>query len=146
MKDLLLRLVATDRKYSDIAILFLRLLLGGMMLTHGWSKMISFVTLSTVFPDPLGIGSQLSLGLVLFAEIGCSLLLILGCLTRLAILPLMFDMIVVLFMIDTTATFYQKELPLLYLGMSIVLLWTGAYRYSLDTMIRKKLIRSEMIE
>ena len=90
MKELLLKLVASDRKHLDGALLFLRLFIGGMMLSHGWAKLASFSTLSATFPDPLGVGSTLSLLLILFAEVGCSCLLIFGLMTRLAALPLMF--------------------------------------------------------
>ena len=67
MKELLLKLVASDRKHLDGALLFLRLFIGGMMLSHGWAKLASFSTLSATFPDPLGVGSTLSLLLILFA-------------------------------------------------------------------------------
>ena len=58
MKELLLKLVASDRKHLDGALLFLRLFIGGMMLSHGWAKLASFSTLSATFPDPLGVGSS----------------------------------------------------------------------------------------
>ena len=51
MKELLLKLVASDRKHLDGALLFLRLFIGGMMLSHGWAKLASFSTLSATFPD-----------------------------------------------------------------------------------------------
>ena len=38
MKELLLKLVASDRKHLDGALLFLRLFIGGMMLSHGWAN------------------------------------------------------------------------------------------------------------
>ena len=72
MKELLLKLVASDRKHLDGALLFLRLFIGGMMLSHGWTKLATFSVLSATFPDPLGVGSTLSLLLILFAEVGCS--------------------------------------------------------------------------
>ena len=97
MKELLLKLVASDRKHLDGALLFLRLFIGGMMLSHGWAKLASFSTLSATFPDPLGVGSTLSLLLILFAEVGCSCLLIFGLMTRLAALPLMFGMLMAFF-------------------------------------------------
>ena len=99
MKELLLKLVASDRKHLDGALLFLRLFIGGMMLSHGWAKLASFSTLSATFPDPLGVGSTLSLLLILFAEVGCSCLLIFGLMTRLAALPLMFGMLMAFFVI-----------------------------------------------
>ena len=55
MKELLLKLVASDRKHLDGALLFLRLFIGGMMLSQGWAKLASFSTLSATFPDPVQI-------------------------------------------------------------------------------------------
>ena len=46
MKELLLKLVASDRKHLDGALLFLRLFIGGMMLSHGWTKLATFSVLS----------------------------------------------------------------------------------------------------
>ena len=108
MKELLLKLVASDRKHLDGALLFLRLFIGGMMLSHGWAKLASFSTLSATFPDPLGVGSTLSLLLILFAEVGCSCLLIFGLMTRLAALPLMFGMLMAFFVIHGAGLYIQK--------------------------------------
>ena len=123
MKELLLKLVASDRKHLDGALLFLRLFIGGMMLSHGWAKLASFSTLSATFPDPLGVGSTLSLLLILFAEVGCSCLLIFGLMTRLAALPLMFGMLMAFFVIHGADPFAVRELPLLYRGVFVFLRW-----------------------
>ena len=140
MKELLLKLVASDRKHLDGALLFLRLFIGGMMLSHGWAKLASFSTLSATFPDPLGVGSTLSLLLILFAEVGCSCLLIFGLMTRLAALPLMFGMLMAFFVIHGADPFAVRELPLLY----VFLLWGGAGSYSLDEWIRRRIIHREI--
>lgn len=142
MKELLLKLLAIDQRYTDRGILFLRLFFGFMMLVlHGWAKLSAFPSLSQHFPDPLGVGSTASLVMIICAEAGCSLLLILGFMTRLATLPLMFGMLMATFAIHGADPFAARELPLLYLAVYIVLLWTGAGRYSLDEIIRRKLIR-----
>ena len=134
MKELLLKLVASDRKHLDGALLFLRLFIGGMMLSHGWAKLASFSTLSATFPDPLGVGSTLSLLLIL----------IFGLMTRLAALPLMFGMLMAFFVIHGADPFAVRELPLLYLGVYVFLLWGGAGSYSLDEWIRRRIIRREI--
>ena len=124
MKELLLKLVASDRKHLDGALLFLRLFIGGMMLSHGWAKLASFSTLSATFPDPLGVGSTLSLLLILF--------------------PLMFGMLMAFFVIHGADPFAVRELPLLYLGVYVFLLWGGAGSYSLDEWIRRRIIHREI--
>lgn len=141
MKDLLLKLVASDRPHLDGALLFLRLFAGGMMFTHGWAKLSSFGDLSETFPDPLGVSSTLSLVLILLAEVGGSMLLIFGLMTRLATLPLIFGMLMAIFVIHGEDPFAVRELALLYLGMFGILFWSGGGKYAVDEIIRQKLIR-----
>lgn len=141
MKDLLLKLVASDRPHLDGALLFLRLFAGGMMLTHGWAKLSSFGDLSETFPDPLGVSSTLSLVLILLTEVGGSMLLIFGLMTRLATLPLIFGMLMAIFVIHGEDPFAVRELALLYLGMFGILFWSGGGKYAVDEIIRQKLIR-----
>ena len=146
MKGFLLKLVASDWKHFNGAILFLRLFAGGLMLTHGWAKLSSFSDLAERFPDPLGVGSTLSLILILCAEVGCSLLLIFGLLTRLAVIPLIFGMLMAFFFIHAADPFAVKELPLMYTGIYLALLWSGGGKYAVDEIIRRNLIRRENFE
>lgn len=141
MKNLIIKLVSSDWKHFNGAILLLRLFIGCLMLTHGWAKLTSFSALSETFPDPLGVGHCTSLVLVLFAEAGCSLLLIFGLATRLAALPLIFNMLIATFVIHSGDPFATKELPLIYLGIYVVVFWAGAGKYSLDEIIRQRLTR-----
>lgn len=139
MKKLLLKLTSADKNSTDVALFLLRLFVGCMMLTHGFAKISAFSTLSHTFPDPLGVGSTLSLLLILFAEVGCSFLLIFGLMTRLATIPLMFGMAMATFVIHGADPFSVKELSLLYLGIYFILLLTGGGRFSLDEAIRSRL-------
>ena len=71
-------------------------------------------------------------------------LLIFGLMTRLAALPLMFGMLMAFFVIHGADPFAVRELPLLYLGVYVFLLWGGAGSYSLDEWIRRRIIRREI--
>ena len=65
--------------------LIIRLFVGIIMLVqHGLPKLIDYNSKKNVFPDPLGISSELSLALVVFAEVICSVFIILGLKTRLS--------------------------------------------------------------
>ena len=79
-------------KYStgafNTAMLLLRLALGILMMMHGYNKLVHFADMQHKFMNFLGLGSTLSLILVIFAEFFCSLFLILGLFTRLATIPL----------------------------------------------------------
>ena len=132
-------IIAPNQKFLSFGLLILRVLVGITMLTHGLVKLMSFSELSASFPDPIGLGSILSLILIIGAEVGCSLFVIVGAFTRLATIPLVFSMLVVIFVVHASDPFQMKELPLLYLGIYILLFFTGAGRISLDTIISKKI-------
>ena len=139
MKKVISSVIAPNPKLLSLGLLILRVLVGITMLTHGLAKLTSFSELSATFPDPIGLGSTLSLILMIGAEVGCSLFVIVGAFTRLATIPLMFSMLVVLFVVHASDPFQVKELPLLYLGIYILLFFTGAGRISLDSLISKKI-------
>lgn len=62
------------------------------VVSHGIAKWSNFDTMSTMFPDPLGIGSSASLSLAIFGEVICSLGFIVGAFYRLALIPMIFTM------------------------------------------------------
>ena len=127
--------------YQDITELILRIVLGSFMLTHGWPKLASFSEKSEKFPDPLGVGSFLSLSLATFAEFFCSLLLIIGLFTRFAAFNIFATMIVAGFIFHFSDPFVKKELALLYSAGFFYFLVMGGNRYSVDEWIRKTLKR-----
>ncbi len=73
----------------DSGLLLGRLGLGlSMAFAHGLGKLQNFSAVTPNFPDPLGVGSSLSLGLAVFAEFACGLLLALGLGTRIVLTQL----------------------------------------------------------
>lgn len=122
---------ATDTLQS-LGLFILRLFAGIMMLTHGLDKLLHFSQYAAAFPDPIGLGSTLSLVLVIGAEVGCSLLILFGLFTRLAVLPLIFNMIVAAFIAHAHDPFAVKELALVYLGIFIALFFTGSGKWSVE--------------
>lgn len=119
-------------KQINVGLLLMRLTFGGLMLVHGMQKLLGFGVMAEVFPDPLGMGSQLSLISAIGAEVGCSLLLILGLGTRLAVLPLAFTMIIALFVVHGSDPWKVKELAAIYLAGYAILFVTGPGNLSLD--------------
>ena len=87
------------------------------MLIHGWQKLSGFSEMAETFPDPLGMGSRMSLISAIGTELGCSLLLIAGVATRLVALPLAFTMIVALFVVHGNDPWKVKELAACYLAV-----------------------------
>jgi putative oxidoreductase len=120
-------------KLQDFGLLAIRLLSGGMMLTHGIPKFDRLFGEGPVkFADPFGLGPEISLGMVLFAEVGCSLLVMLGFKTRWATLPLLFTMLMASFYAHAADPFSDKELSLLFFTLFLSILISGGGRFSLD--------------
>lgn len=117
----------------NIAVLILRMVGGGFMLTHGVGKLEKLMAGGEIkFADPFGIGPAPSLALAVFAEVVCSVLLILGLGTRLASIPLIITMAVAAFIAHADDPFAQKEKALLFLAIYLVLLLVGSGKYSAD--------------
>ncbi len=117
---------------NDEALLLLRVAFGLMMMVHGWAKFQNFSQMSGAFPDPFGIGSSLSLTAAIFAELGCSALLLVGLGTRLAIVPLVVTMLVAIFIAHGADPWQKKELAVAYLAVYATLFVAGPGRYSVD--------------
>lgn len=122
---------------NDLGLLFLRLTAGGLMLTHGFPKLKNWSAMSNSFPDPLGIGSTLSLAGTVGAEFFCALLILLGIATRLASVPAFFTMVVAAFIVHASDPFQKKELALVYAGMYLALFFLGGGSYSLGNKFPK---------
>lgn len=120
---------------SDWILLALRIVFGTLLLVHGVQKIMSYESLATTFPDPIGLGSRLSLQLAIFAELFCSLGVITGLLFRLALIPVIVTMCVAAFFALKGAPWLQRELPLSYLLVFLLLEISGPGRYSLDSLI-----------
>jgi len=126
-------------KLQDLGLLAVRLLAGGMMLTHGIPKIDRLFGEGPVkFADPFGLGPEISLVLVIFAEVACSLLVMVGLKTRLATIPLLITMLVAAFYIHGADPFGEKELPLLFFTLFVSLLVSGPGNYTINRWIGGK--------
>lgn len=119
----------------DIAIFLARVAIAALMLTHGISKTALFNETPVQFMDFMGLGAEMSLGLAIFAEMGCSVLILLGLGTRIAVIPLIVTMLVAVFIVHSGDPFAKQEMGLHYLLVYIMLLLTGSGKYSLDRLI-----------
>lgn len=122
----------------DLALLIARVGIGVLMLVHGISKIPMLSQSPIQFYDFMGLGDQVSLWLALFAEIGCSILIIFGFATRLAVIPLIITMFVAVFIIHAEDPFVKQEMGLHYILIYVMLLLTGAGKYSIDYLISKR--------
>lgn len=135
---------------NSIGLLILRLGIGGYLLTHGWGKLqMVLAGQFDQFGDPIGLGSGLSLVLIMFAEFFCSLLVMAGLATRFAAAPIVFGMAIAafaahgddpwtsggareLFQAGETSYPASKQPALMFLLVFLTLIFTGAGRFSAD--------------
>jgi putative oxidoreductase len=128
-------------KYSagafNMAMLILRIGIGILMMMHGYGKLVHFGEKQHSFMNFLGLGSSISLALVVFAEFFCSLFILLGLFTRLAVIPLIITVCVIIFKVNHGDIFIDNENAPLYLISYLVLLLVGPGKISADSMIGK---------
>ena len=134
-----------DSDLTHMALLVARLWLGlSMLFNHGLDKLAHFNDMVVTFQDPLRIGPEASLILVIMAEVGGALLLTVGFMTRIAAAVLVIDMFVAFLMVNKTAMHGEGELAFLYLSGFVFLAIAGGGLFSLDTLAFNKTARSRI--
>ncbi|KIC89620.1 DoxX family protein [Flavihumibacter sp. ZG627] len=121
--------------HTDLATLLLRLIVGGLFIRYGWMKIVNYDQILPMFGDIIGIGSRLSFNLVIFAEFFCAILVVLGLVTRLAIIPIFITMTVVFFIAHANDPFDAKAIAFVYWLLCFVIFILGSGKYSLDKYI-----------
>ncbi|HSB93247.1 MAG TPA: DoxX family protein [Flavitalea sp.] len=121
----------------NFAMLFLRIGMGSLLLSHGYDKLVHFATYKSKFINFLGMGSGLSLSLVIFAEFFCSLFLIVGLFSRLVAIPIVIAMFMAVWKSHHFDFFGAGEKATLFLIGFITILLLGPGKASVDGMVGK---------
>jgi len=119
-------------------LLAIRIAVSVLMLTHGYPKLVKLVSGDYAFPDPIGLGSEFSLFLATFAEFFCSILVIIGYRTRLAVMPLIATMLVALLIVHSDDSVFEHVNILLYLLTYGILLHLGGGKFGLTFYLQNK--------
>ena len=133
----MIKLFSTNHsaKSINITLLIMRIGIALLMLTHGIPKIAKLSEDPVQFMNFLGLGTTLSLYLAIFGEVICSILVMLGLGTRLAVIPSVITMLVVVFHVHIADPFAKQEMGLHYLLTYAVLFIMGSGRYSLDHLL-----------
>jgi putative oxidoreductase len=132
-------LARTNDTWNSLGLLLLRIGAAGLLLYgHGWPKLMRYQERAATFSDPLGVGSTASFILVLIAEVACSLLVMLGLITRLAVIPIIMFLMVAVFIQHANDPWSKKEFALIFAVPFVALFFTGPGRYSIDAMMRSR--------
>ncbi len=136
---LMKKLISTG--YNDfsfnLATFLIRAGMGLLMIPHGYDKLIHFAQYKKDFMNFLGMGSTISLALVVFAEFFCSVFLIMGLFTRIVAAILLIEMIVVVFKAHQGQVFGDGEHGMLYLTAYLSIILLGPGKASLDGILGK---------
>lgn len=150
--DLLSRLFLkfTGYSYSNLGRLYMRLFVGVMFLQFGIRQLVNYHTMSVDFPSVFGWSSTTCLTLMIIIELTCSLCIMVGFLTRLAVIPSIVSMIASewyilhslipstsIYGIDSTQPGY---LPIMFIGIFLFILISGPGKISVDYCITLYLI------
>lgn len=132
----------------DLGLLLIRIIIGLLMAFYGYEKLIHFETMAASDfwaknVNFLGFTGKIPLALTIFAEFFCSLLLIIGLLSRLALIPLLICMgfIIVAIMqfsvLNSGDNGYEFNTAFVYFIIYLALFFTGPGKYSLDSKFLK---------
>ena len=120
---------------TDLATLILRLLFGSLFMYFGYLKIKGYDMYMPMFKDYIGIGAKLSYNLVIATELLGGFLILIGLLTRLAIIPVTFSMCIVYFVAHASDNFIAKTGELVYLVLCPVIFLLGSGRFSVDALM-----------
>jgi len=124
--------------YIHSGLLLWRVALCSFFLTHGLSKWERLFADEIKFADPIGMGPEVSLFLVVLAEVFAPLFVIMGFKTRWASVFPIIAMFVAAFIVHGDDPFRKMEMALLYFFGYLLLALTGPGKYSLDYLLARE--------
>lgn len=136
-KNFLFRKSDSDSAAFSAILLWARIVFGFLFMSHGIAKWIMFKDIAETFPDPIGMGSEVSFWLVLFAEILCSFGFMLGALFRLCLIPMIFTMCIAVFVIHAGDPLVKVEPAMMYLTIFILMYIIGPGKFSIDNILSR---------
>ncbi len=125
---------------SNVGLLLLRVFMGGALLTHGWGKMFGGLEEFTGYVAALGIPApRMMTFLAAASESFGAMFLMAGLLTRPAAFMIVCTMSVAVGVAHQGDPFAKQELAWLYLVPALFFLLKGAGKWSLDSLVTKRL-------
>ncbi len=124
----------------DLGLLVLRFGAGlSLFLKHGVEKLTGYSTMVQHFPDPLHVGAHFGLAFALLSDGICSLLVLLGLVTRPAAAVILTNLLTAFFFVHHAAFFKEGhvELVAVYITVFAAILFTGPGRLSIDARLEK---------
>lgn len=138
--------------YTNLGRLFLRLFVSVMFLQFGVRQLYHFDEFAEIFPSVCGLSSSAGLILMICIEVGCSLFIMFGFLTRLMTIPPVISMVIaeiyLLSGLPAGSDIYLYSwnmpiyLPVMFIGIYCFLMLVGPGKISIDYFLSLHLIHS----
>lgn len=139
--------------YTNLGRLFLRLFVGLMMLQFGVRQIADFTAEAALFPSVCGLQPDTCCIIMICIEIGCSLFIMAGFLTRIMIIPPFVAMIIAEYYllaslaVDEAPYMLQWNqtgyLPIMFLGIYFFLSLVGPGKISVDYFLSLHIIHTD---
>jgi putative oxidoreductase len=131
--DWLLSRNINSERLSDFGKLLLRIGVAfPMSIRHGWPTLANWWKGEISYPDPLGLGQNLTMVMMGSLEAVATLMIVVGILTRPASLMLAVGFSVAVLVVHGADDFGTKELPYLYMVAYWAIFLIGPGRFSMD--------------
>ena len=116
----------------NIAALVIRVTFGLLLLlNHGIDKLQNFAKYRVSIADPFHIGGMPTLMLVLFAEVFCTVFMVLGLFTRIMAIPVVINFAVIVFLVGKSYDVHHES-GILFFAAFLSVLLMGPGKYSID--------------
>ena len=138
--------------YTNLGRLFLRLFVGLMLLQFGVRQILDFEAERLLFPSGMGMSPSAGCIVMVCIEIGCSVFIMCGFLTRLMIIPpfiaMLFAEYYILHNISPEAPYMLQwdqigYLPIMFLGIYFFLMLVGPGKISVDYFLSLHIIHTD---
>lgn len=126
--------------YSNLSRLFLRLFTGVMFLQFGIRQVLHFDVIAPTYSGFWGLSPEVSVSIIVVVELLCATCIVLGLLTRIAVIPALALMIYVegLLMgpdVSNQLFTFQPGYPIMFIGIFVYMLLAGPGKISVDYLI-----------
>jgi len=142
-------LFSAGHTYGNLSRLFLRLFTGVMFLQLSIRQMLHFDEIAPTFDGFWGMSPETSMAVLLLLELVCAVCVMLGFLTRLAVLfPLALMVVAEQVIISSPHAMtdqlfnFQPGYPVMFIGIFVYMLLAGPGKISLDFIIAAHLARN----
>lgn len=124
---------------NDLGLLFLRLFFAlPLTIRHGWPTLFKWWKGEISYPDPFGMGENLTMLVMGSIESICASLVVLGLFTRISAFFVASGFTVAVLVVHGADSFAVKELAYMYMAGFWSVFFLGSGKYSLDNLIFSK--------